>query len=124
MAEKLRKQQEAELLKRQQEQERVERLAMRANSEFAKYIPQIKNKVTQNWIEQTNCGGLKATVTIRVNPKGEVVFVEVLDSSGSIAYDRSVTTAVLKASPLPIPRDPEIYAFIKEFNFSFGGKSG
>ena len=62
-------------------------------------------------------GDLRATVTIRVNPKGEVVFVEVLDSSGSVAYDRSVTTAVLKASPLPIPRDPEIYAFIKEFNF-------
>lgn len=44
-----------------------------------------------------------AEFNIKLSPLGEVSSVRLVKSSGSERYDRSVETAILKASPLPIP---------------------
>ena len=42
-------------------------------------------------------------------PGGEVVQAEILSSSGNIAFDRSVEEAVLRSSPLPLPKFPSLF---------------
>ena len=34
---------------------------------------------------------------------------EIQTSNGSVAFDRSVEDAVLRASPLPVPNDPSLF---------------
>ncbi len=52
---------------------------------------------------------LRCQVTITLLPSGQVIDVRVIQSSGSPAFDDSVRTAVLKASPLPLPADPKAF---------------
>ena len=34
---------------------------------------------------------------------------EIQSSSGNVAFDRSVEEAVLRSSPLPVPKDPSLF---------------
>ena len=56
---------------------------------------------------------------VRLIPGGDVVSVSVVRSSGDPVFDRSVETAVLKASPLPLPEDPALFKHFREINFNF-----
>lgn len=49
----------------------------------------------------------KAKVNIKVSPLGDVESVRIIESSGSVNFDRSAETAVLQASPLPFPTKEE-----------------
>ena len=42
-------------------------------------------------------------------PSGEVVQVEIVTSSGNVAFDRSIEEAALRSSPLPLPKDPSLF---------------
>ena len=53
----------------------------------------------------------------RMLESGEVVQAIIVKSSGNVAFDRSVEQAVLRASPLPVPRDPSL--FVREIQFIF-----
>jgi colicin import membrane protein len=46
---------------------------------------------------------------IDVGPGGVVLDVKLISSSGNPVLDRSARTAVLKASPLPVPEDPRLF---------------
>ena len=118
LVEKLRQQ---EIAEKQQAEARARQLERRARSEFAKYIPEIKKKVEDTWIPLSNSAGRLAILEVEINPLGEVQSVEIYSSSGSTAFDRSVSTAVRKASPLPIPREAEIFEYFKRFRFEFSG---
>jgi colicin import membrane protein len=64
--------------------------------------------------------GLSATIRVRVLPGGSVKDATVVVSSGNPAFDRSAELAVRKASPLPVPSDPEIFnKFLPTFTFNF-----
>ena len=77
---------------------------------LAEYNAQIKATVERNWIRPASAGkGLKCTVRVEQIPGGEVVRATVTQSSGNVAFDRSVETAVFKSSPLPTPRDPALF---------------
>lgn len=70
------------------------------------YTNKIRERIRRNWIRQPGMGrDLSCLVEVRLIPGGEVVpaGVRVIRSSGSPAFDRSVVTAVYKASPLPVP---------------------
>jgi colicin import membrane protein len=50
-------------------------------------------------------------------PGGEVTGVKILKGSGNSAFDRSVVAAINKASPLPQPRDPTVFARVIKITF-------
>ncbi len=122
----LAKTQEAE--RKKQEKMRLRRIAEeqrrnKAISEFSKYIPAIRNKVEAKWTVLEVPYRLKTTVLVKIDISGEVKSANVTNSSGSEEFDRSVVLAILKASPLPVPLNPEFYNYIKEFQFSFSNPS-
>jgi len=59
-------------------------------------------------------------VEVRLLPGGDVVpgSVQVVQSSGNDAFDRSVVAAVYKATPLPVPSG-RLFEQFREPNFKF-----
>lgn len=55
------------------------------------------------------------TFVIEVTAAGIVTNAQLISSSGNPALDRAAETAIYKASPLPIPKDPVLYATFKRF---------
>jgi colicin import membrane protein len=85
--------------------------------EYALYI---QEKVQRSWIRPPNSGsGLSCTVEVRLIPSGEVINAQIVRSSGDTAFDRSVEAAVFKASPLPVPPDPEVMEQFRSLRFEF-----
>ena len=77
-----------------------------AAGELSLYTNKIRARIRRNWVRQPGMGrDLSCLVEVRLIPGGEVVpaGVRVIHSSGHPAFDRSVVTAVYKASPLPVP---------------------
>jgi colicin import membrane protein len=122
-AEKKRKQEAA----RQQEAERAlqtqlaeEQAQARAEHALSEYIPYIQDKIQRSWLRPAGSPpGLSCLIQVRLIPGGEVVSAKVIRSSGDPLFDRSVETAVLKASPLPLPSDPGMFKYFREINFNF-----
>ncbi|WP_460036049.1 cell envelope integrity protein TolA, partial [Methylothermus subterraneus] len=80
----------------------------------------IQQRVERNWLKpQSYHAGLSCIIRVRLAPGGKVLEATVIRSSGNAAFDRSAEVAVHKASPLPIPSDPEAFAAFQEFNFLF-----
>ncbi|MCY4284745.1 MAG: cell envelope integrity protein TolA [Thiotrichales bacterium] len=74
------------------------------------YIAQIKDKVERNWLRPPGtASGLKCVVRVSQLPGGDVVEVAIQTGSGNVAFDRSVEEAVLRSSPLPVPKDPSLF---------------
>jgi colicin import membrane protein len=95
---------------RQQRSQRLNRMQLQ-------YISDIANKVTRNWLRPPGGTGTLCSVLINQIPGGEITGVRVTDCDGDIAFQRSVEAAVRKASPLPLPADPEL--FQREIEFVF-----
>ncbi len=111
-----RKQAEAEL----QAQLAAEAERARAESALAEFIPYIQERIQRNWLRPAGSpAGLSCLVKVRLIPGGDVVSVNVVRSSGDAVFDRSVETAVLKASPLPLPADANLFKHFREINFNF-----
>lgn len=103
------------------EQAKVEAATRARNqAESLKYIAQMQAKVERNWNNPlSGQDGLECVVRVRLNPQGVVLLAQVVKSSGNPVFDRSVETAVLKASPLPLPKDPSIMDGFPELRFKF-----
>ncbi len=87
---------------------------------IARYMAKIQAKVENGWLEPpTAKPGMSSTVRIRLAPSGEVLVVATVRSSGDSVFDRSVEAAVRKASPLPLPPDPNMLPGFPELNFNF-----
>ena len=111
-----RKQAEADL----QAQLAAEAERARAESALAEFIPYIQERIQRNWLRPAGSpAGLSCLVKVRLIPGGDVVSVNVVRSSGDAVFDRSVETAVLKASPLPLPADANLFKHFREINFNF-----
>ena len=72
----------------------------------SEYIAIIQTAISSQWIKPDK--KVKGKILININPDGTVVSTKILISSGSEILDRSVQAAVLKASPLPIPKEQEL----------------
>jgi colicin import membrane protein len=132
LAEEARKREEAkrqqkaaeEQLKQQlaaEEQARVEAArAARAASEADKYKAIIRQKVSRYWNRPPGAPtGLRCTVRVRLAAGGDVLQATVIQGSGNPLFDHSVEAAVFKASPLPIPQDPDLFEYFREIEFVF-----
>jgi len=122
-AEKKRKAEEAERKAREaalQAEMAAEARARRASAALSQYVPQIQRKVEDNWIlPPGGAAGCTPTVRLTLGPDGRVLNARIVKSSGDSYCDRSVEQAFLRASPIPIPPDPDLYAEFKEIDFVF-----
>lgn len=120
-AEARRKQIEEEERQLKAEQTRVEAATKARNREESlRYIAQMQAKVARNWINPlSGKSGLECVVRVRLNNEGKVLLAQVVQGSGNEVFDRSVEAAVLKASPLPLPKDPTIMEGFPELRFKF-----
>ena len=110
-----------QLLAREQQRLEHERKAIFAKA-LEEYIGAIESIVARNWRRPTGVPpGLKCTVNVVQATNGQVLRVEIAQSSGNVAFDRSVEQAVLAASPLPPPRQKAV--FDREIVFLFKPRS-
>lgn len=120
--EEARRQAEIEQALRAEMEAESRRLAAERHSQQlaarAEYASLIADKVGRNWLRPSGTpDDFSCKVLVRQIPGGEVVGVEMKESCGSPALDRSVEAAVRKASPLPEPPDPDV--FEREIEFTF-----
>ncbi len=117
---KLAEQSLKEQLAAEEKQRQEAARAARALAEADKYKALIRQKVSRNWNRPPGTAkGLQCTVRVKLVPGGEVLQATVVRSSGVPLFDRSVENAVYKASPLPIPSDPELFDYFREIEFQF-----
>lgn len=127
LAELERQRQEAAERERRAEAERQEREAQARRERQAaaarqraldEYRLSITLHVQRHWNQPENWPvGTSCTVRVSQIPSGEVVQVRIIESTGNEVLDRSVESAVLRASPLPLPSDPEVFSRDIEFVF-------
>jgi colicin import membrane protein len=74
------------------------------------YLQALSHQVAQHWLRPSDVSSdLTCVVQVQQTKTGEVISAKVVRSSGNTFFDRSVEAAVLKASPLPTPPDPELF---------------
>lgn len=120
----LQKQQQAEK-ERALEQARLEKeridAANRARTAgvIDKYKALILSAISQQWIlpDQVNTS-LSSRFTIRLAPNGAVLDVQLTRSSGDPVLDRSAQAAIYKASPLPVPSEPDMFNLFREISLT------
>lgn len=81
----------------------------------------IQRKVNNRWIKPLSSSkGLSSTIRVKLLPSGDVMNARVIRSSGDSIFDRSAENAVLKASPLPVPKDRALFTKqFRSFTFEF-----
>ncbi|WP_196141039.1 cell envelope integrity protein TolA [Aliikangiella sp. G2MR2-5] len=121
-----RKRKEAEEKARQEALEKEMQAAMEAEaaelaaahqqqvmSEVDKYNLLIEGKIKRNWFKPENPGD--CTFRIRLAPGGLVIDIQVL--GGDTAYCESGRRAILRAEPLPVSNDPDVFEVLKVRTF-------
>lgn len=80
------------------------------NGEIDKYKSLIIQAIGQQWIvPDTAKKDEEAKLLVKCAPGGVVLSVEIIKSSGDPVLDRSAQAAVLKASPLPVPKEAQLF---------------
>ena len=105
------------------EAQKAKAVAQQSEAEQTKLA--IKQKLNRRWIRPVSTtAGLKCTIRVRLLSDGTVMDAEVISSSGDEDFDRSAENAVNQASPLPVPKDKELFAReFRSFQFLFNPKS-
>jgi len=129
LAEKKRKQ---KLAKEKAEKERkIGELALKkqmamerkAQEAVASFRDVIRQKIQRSWLKpSTSTVGLSCKIRVKLLPGGSVMDARVVKSSGDALFDRSVEVAVLKATPLPIPKDPALFSYFRTLDLNFNPK--
>jgi colicin import membrane protein len=87
-----------------------------SQGEVNKYKALIMQAISENW--NIPAGARKSAfceLLIRLAPGGTVIDVQITKTSGDPALDYSARAAVLKASPLPVPTNPDSFAPFRQF---------
>lgn len=58
------------------------------------------------------------SIKVFLSPTGEVMSVSVIRSSEFPKYDEAVKQALYKASPLPVPNDPNLFKEFRQFQLN------
>lgn len=87
-----------------------------AHGEVDKYRALIIQAISEHWIVPAGADKhLTAVLMIRLAPGGMVLDVQVTKTSGDPSLDSSARAAVLKASPLPVPTNPDEFEAFRKF---------
>lgn len=81
-----------------------------------KYKALILQSIAQHWRIPPNVNKKRyAELMIRLAPGGTVLDVQLIKTSGDEGLDRSARAAIFKASPLPVPTEPEAFEAFRQF---------
>lgn len=91
----------------------------RLAGEVDKYKALIISAISRQWILPENANSsMSSQFRIRLAPNGAVLEVSLKRSSGDPILDRSAQTAIYKASPLPVPKDPETFDVFRDISLT------
>jgi colicin import membrane protein len=94
--------------------------AGRVQGVVAEYIGYIQERIQRSWLRPPgSVAGLSCVVQVSLIPGGDVARVVIVRSSGDPVFDRSVETAVYKASPLPLPPDAALFKHFRDLRLIF-----
>tara|TARA_R110000772_G_scaffold175160_3_gene287016 strand:+ start:88 stop:921 length:834 start_codon:yes stop_codon:yes gene_type:complete len=119
--ERLDRQRQEQLAREQQaEQQRQQAAAAQQAAADARaentYVAIIHNAVASNWVIPPSArNGMTAVLAIRLVPTGEIISVDIIQSSGDAAFDRSVEQAIRKAGRFPELREMSTSLFEASF---------
>ena len=89
------------------------------SGEVDKYKALIIGAISRQWILPDNADSkLSSQFRIRLAPDGAVLDVSLIRSSGDSVLDRSAQSAIYKASPLPVPVDPEAFNVFRDISLT------
>lgn len=120
-AQELKSMQEQELKQqaKQEQQQLAKEAAKQDQSEIDKYTALIRQAIGQNWLVPSGVNeNLSCDLLIDLGPGGVVLSVQITRSSGDTGLDNSARTAVFKASPLPVPKNPELFSQFRSFKLT------
>jgi colicin import membrane protein len=104
--------------RREEEAKKQAERAARLLTQRQQYVLQIAQKVENNWLRPaTNIEGFSCDVIVKQTMTGDVIDVKLQSCANDNAFQRSVERAVRKASPLPLPPNPDV--FDREIYFTF-----
>jgi colicin import membrane protein len=90
------------------------------SGEIDKYKQMIIQTISRKWlISDTENKELACLLLVHLAPGGIVMNVELLKESGDLNLDRSATNAVMKASPLPVPENAELFDNFRTLRLTF-----
>jgi colicin import membrane protein len=85
------------------------------------YSERIRQRIRSHIILPPNLqGNPEAFFTVIQLPTGEILSMKLTKSSGNPAFDTAVERAIIKSSPLPLPRNTQ--DFRRELNLSYRPK--
>lgn len=117
--EELRKLAAKELEASIKEEERQASIAGRQKKEIDQYKALIVQSIAQHWlVPDASNKVISCQLLIRLAPGGSVLDVRMVRSSGDPVLDRSAQMAVYKASPLPVPKDSDLFNKFRELNLT------
>lgn len=91
----------------------------RMAGEVDKYKALIIQAISRQWILPENAkNSLSSQFRIRLAPNGMVLEVNLMRSSGDPVLDRSAQSAIYKASPLPVPSDPDAFYLFRDISLT------
>jgi len=103
-----------------QEQEMLKKIqAQEAQGVIDQFAAQIKNAIMPNWIVPAGTNPkLKVNFVLQLAPDGTVVSLKMVKSSGNRLLDQSARVAIIKSSPLPVPKNPAIFNNFRRISLS------
>lgn len=112
---------EKEILAEQQQLagEQAQAYGNHLRGEVDKYKSLIIQAIASHWIVPEGVDqGASCKLLVNLAPGGVVLNVQLIRSSGNLALDRSAQVAVLKASPLPVPEEGELFNYVRTINLT------
>jgi colicin import membrane protein len=114
--------QQKKVLKTQLKKEQAQKATLQQQqlyNQLSKYKTLILNDIGKQWIIPPGANKqLSSKLLVDLDAKGNVLNVKVIQSSGDPVLDRSAVTAVLKASPLPVPTSPDLLKQFKQIELT------
>ena len=81
-------------------QEQAAEMAEQEKQSASSYLQIIQGRLSQSWSRPPSARlGMQTLIELKLVPTGRIVGVKILQSSGDVAFDRSVEQAAFKAAP-------------------------
>lgn len=106
--------------KRAKAEAEMRELKLKKNrGEIDRYAVMIKQAIGRRWIFPNEANKtISCRFQVQLAPSGDVLDVKLLAASGNSVLDRAAKLAIYKASPLPVPSDPDLFLKFKTFNIT------